>query len=380
MSDATFKPEEWARTFLRDLLERWLKSSSTATGIFHPYLDRSWHKKEAGSCTLVSQCRLVYNFSRAYSLFGELEFSEAARAGLQALEDFFLLPAEGYRWSVTIDGKEIDASPDSYGHAFCILAQAAAAKSLSDDQLTERAMKTWRFVSRTFPDDRGGLRWRIDGAREWEQTSRSQNPLMHMFEALIALAVVDRSGMALEDASSLLAFIRTLSNYSKGALLEGHTVEWKAPSSDPIIDLGHQFEWAFLLSEWHRLSGDPNALQEGHAFLETGLKWGLTEEGGVRASCDPKGKVISGTNGLWEECEAIRAISRYATRHGRNDLRPALSGALAFYRERFVDSEYGGVFASLDGEGRPGADDKGNPWKLDYHTTNMCLELMGETS
>src|SRR5579862_1563696 len=116
MSDAFGEEVEWAGLFLRDLLEHWLEASATKLGIFYPYLDRHWRPKEPGPCILVSQCRLIYNFSRAYSLFSDSRFAEAALTGLQALESYFRLPSGGYRWSVSVDGEERDSSPDSYGH------------------------------------------------------------------------------------------------------------------------------------------------------------------------------------------------------------------------------------------------------------------------
>lgn len=375
-SDAIADPAVWARALLRTTLDRWLSAATDHTGLFHPYLNRRWERIAGGPLTLVSQCRLIYNFCRGYEVFGEGAYAEAAQQGLTALYTYFRLAPGRYRWAVTADGGEIDPTPDSYGHAFSILAQATAARVFGDPGLADSAGETWEFIAAACADSRGGLVWRLDGHSD--KSPRSQNPLMHLFEALMALHGVDSTGRALTAARNLLAFVRSLPWFERGALVERYTPDWEPLSVERggVIDLGHQFEWAFLLSEWHGLTAEPDALTLSANFLRTGLAWGLDDDGGVRESCGPDGQAVVSVKGLWQQCEAIRAMHRCAPMSG--ELPDALHRTLTFYRRHFVDEEYGGVFACPDGLGRRTCLDKGDAWKLDYHTVNMCLELLRE--
>jgi mannose-6-phosphate isomerase len=277
------------------------------------------------------------------------------------------------------DGAEADATLDAYGHAFVILAQATAARAFGNAELAARAMETWQYVSTTFTDRHGGLLWHLKGPESWDQSPRSQNPLMHMFEALMALHSVDPSGQALTGAREILAFLRSLDNFEAGTLIERYTPDWKplAVEDGGVVDLGHAFEWAFLLSDWSAIRRDPTILPLGEAFLHTGVTWGVDTDGGVRGACDASGQVAVPEKGLWQQCEAIRALHRYVRTHGKSEFDGVLRRTLSFYRDHFVDAEYGGVFDSIDREGRPAKTDKGHVWKLDYHSANMCLELLG---
>jgi len=359
----------WAASFLRSTLNRWLSAAPTPIGLFHPHLDRQWNRVEGGPLTLVSQCRLIYNFSRGYEVFGEARFADAARDGLKALETYFRSGPGLYRWAVTGEGVETDAALDSYGHAFVVLALATASQAFDDPAFAKSALKTWRAVSATFTDERGGLLWKAGDAAG---PARSQNPMMHTFEALMALALADPTGEALAAAQTVLTFVQSLAGFGAGMLIEQHTPEWQPQPAENggMVDLGHAFEWAFLLSEWAETANETDALRQGALFLGVGMERGLDDDGGVWASCDRDGRVVSAEKGLWQQCEAVRALSRYAVRHDALGAGAALGRALAFYRARFVDAEYGGVFAD------PPRLDKGDAWKLDYHTVGMCLEMM----
>ncbi len=362
-------PAAWALSLLRSTLDGWVSAAPDPTGLFHPYLDRQWRRIEGGPLTLVSQCRLIYNFSRGYEVFEEARFADAAQRGLAALQTYFCRGPGLYRWAVTGEGAEADAALDSYGHAFVVLALATAARVFDDPALAALGRAAWRAVSATFTDEHGGLVWKIE---DMPEGPRSQNPMMHMFEALMALHPVDPTGEALASAQTLLAFMRSLADFEAGMLVERHTPDWQPLPAEHggVVELGHAFEWAFLLSEWSAITGDSEALERGARFLRTGVERGVDEDGGVREACDRSGRTVSPVKGLWQQCEAIRALSRYVVRHDAADADATLQRALSFYTEQFVDEEYGGVFA-----GSPRLD-KGDAWKLDYHTVGMCLELM----
>ena len=373
----------WARTFLRETLDHWLSAADTPSGLFHPYLDRRWNRRDGGGPrTLVSQCRLVYNFCRGYETFQDTRYADAAARGLAALATHFRGPPGRYRWAVHPDGTEADPTPDAYGHAFCVLAQATAARALADPARAAVALETWEYVSATLTDRHGGLLWRLDRPDAWDHSPRSQNPLMHTVEALMVLHDVDPTGRARAAAQAVLTFLHSLGNFPGGTLVERYAPDWTPlpVAEGGVVDLGHACEWAWLLSEWHRLTRESSALDTGTRFLQTALTRGLDADGGLFESCAPDGPVVGRAKGLWQQCETIRALRRYAVAHGRTDLDTPLRRTLAFYRTHFVDPEYGGVFATINDGDRPADLHKGDAWKLDYHTVGMCLELIGEAA
>jgi mannose/cellobiose epimerase-like protein (N-acyl-D-glucosamine 2-epimerase family) len=369
----------WASAFLRFLLDAWQEASQTNNGIFYPHLDRNWQKMPCRSATLVSQSRLIYNFSRGYETFQKHSYAASVEQGIEALQRCFLSPTGHYYWAVALDGSAVDTAADCYGHAFCLLALSTAAAVFARSDWAALASAVWKSTLKEFAEPNGGFQWRREGGAGRQAAQRSQNPLMHLFEALMAFCAVDSSGDALGGAERLLRFLCSLPGFEQGRLIELYTADWTPLPIEQggVLNLGHQFEWAFLLSEWNRLTAKPERILTEKAFLETAMQWGLSPQGAVYESCAPDGALINRQNGLWQQCEAVRALRRAL----RSPSPPpesvyAFQMALRFYQENFVDPDRGGVYAALAGEDFPADPHKGDVWKLDYHSVNMCLELI----
>ena len=141
---------------------------------------------------MVSQCRLVYNFSRgALALWANPSTQTRQRTAQMHSNSYFEMPSGGFCWSVSSHGEGSDGALDAYGHAFCILALATAA--MATDSLGTELKRRWTFGDLRQRDIHRSA-WRANLASGCERgRTRSQNPLMHMFEALLALRQVDRS-------------------------------------------------------------------------------------------------------------------------------------------------------------------------------------------
>ena len=108
-----------------------------------------------------------------------------------------LLENGGFVWSCKNDGNIIDDSKDAYGHAFVILGLCLAFKATGNEDFLEGALNAHKLIRTKFRDKHGGLVWKK--TRDWhdKDKNRSQNPMMHTFEALLALAdVLDSCNIA----------------------------------------------------------------------------------------------------------------------------------------------------------------------------------------
>ena len=94
------------------------------------------------------------------------------------------------------------------------------------------------------------------------------------------------------------------------------------------------------------------------------------DAGGIVSPASPDGMTISREKGWWQQCEATRALLRFAVRGGREDLRRPLRKTVDFIKQSFIDQEYGGGYTGLTSR------NKGNEWKVDYHVVGMCLEAI----
>lgn len=371
----------WAGDLLDGVLAAWRTHADTPSGLFDPYLDREWRRAERGPRTLVSQCRLIYTFSRAFERTDDPAFADLVHRGIAALvRSFRDASGEGWVWACDGDGTLLDDTRDAYGHAFVILALATAASVFGEDRYRVLALDTWTFARRALSDRHGGLVWHVSRDGSALDDARSQNPLMHSFEALLSLAPLDASGAVGQEAFRIWAFLRERM-LGPGCLPEWYDPDWRPLTAGPraeTVDIGHAFEWAFLLSEAQELFPDADLLRAGRQFLAYGLQHGLDDDGGILSPVDFAGTPRDGRKGWWEQCEAIRAMARYLARHGADDVSDPLARCIAYSRRTYVDDEFGGWYEGPFGAGQEPSLAKGNAWKLDYHVVNMCRELLAD--
>jgi len=371
---------EWfRRSLVEDNLSHWL-AAPRANGFFAPSLDRQWRPAEKQIGTLVSQSRLTFVMAAGFDVTGEQAYLDAARKGADFLLAHFRDREHGgWIWSVSPDGEPVSTDKDSYGDAFVILALAHAARVTGDPKYATVAKETWETMKAHYRDEAGGFRRHC--RRDWSgMKGHTQNPMMHLFEALLALHAATGDDAVRQNAAGLAEFIfGRLYQSDGGCLPESYDADWKPLPDDAggYVDLGHQFEWSFLLSQAVRQGFDEKYLDIARRLLDYGMAHGYdAASGGIFSGSDYSGRVRRRSKGWWQQCEHLRALMRHASDHGRDDLWGAFDKSLAFVREHFLDAEYGGWYGSYDPD-RPDPDQaKGNSWKVGYHATGMYLEAL----
>ena len=184
----------WFKGHVLGLLAKWL-GAVTDEGMFLPHFDRRWKRREEGEGTLVSQSRLLYNFARGFELTGEEAYLDAVEQGARFLLDRFRDDEHGgWFWSCARDGSVLDRKKDCYGHAFVIFGLSHAARATGDEDLKRAALETWDVLKTRFRDGHGGFARSMSRDFSRADEARSQNPIMHLFEALLALGDLEGAG------------------------------------------------------------------------------------------------------------------------------------------------------------------------------------------
>ena len=369
----------WFRNhLLKDVLPHWLKGAVTKEGLFLPHMDRKWNPLGKNYGTLVSQSRLLYNFAKGYELTGEEQYLRAVESGAKFLiENFKDKEYGGWFWSCNREGKILDAHKSSYGHAFVIFGLSHAFKVTGDENLVDQALETWRIMNTRFKDEYGGFSLRMSREFGEIEETKSQNPIMHTFEALLALGDLNGLKHIHRDAEAVAEFVvNRLIRKRDGMLPELYTRDWRELPAERggRIDIGHAFEWAFLLSSAVERGFPKRYLSYANRLLEYGLEIGYDpKDGGIFSPATPDGKILEGRKGWWEQCEAIRALMHFAVIRKREDLWNPLKKTLDFVKRFYIDSEFGGWYTSI---GKPRNENKGDEWKVDYHVVGMCMEAI----
>lgn len=372
----------WFRTHVtEEILPRWLELAPHDNGFLQPHLDRQWRRRPETFATLVSQGRLLYDFAQGWALTGEEPYREAVERGSRFfLEHFRDRKHGGWYWSVDLTGAALDRRKNTYGLAFAIFGLSHAARCLGDGECLTAALETRRFLVERLGDTEGGY---YQGASEDlseydEPDRRNQNPLMHLYEALLALERAGGGDEARDAVEEHGWFIGTRLLRADGLIPETYDSDWQPLPDDDggWINVGHQFEWAYLLADAAR-EGHPAFLRRtGRRLLDAAVRIGWDEsDGGVVTRARLDGSVADAERshrGWWEQCEASRALLHYAYELGQTDLLPLLAANMAFFREHLVDPEYGGWYV----EANPADPSKGTEWKIDYHLVGMCAEAI----
>ncbi len=373
---------EWFERQMHEELVRHRTLVPTESGFLHADFDREWRRLPARYASAVGQTRQIYVQCVGWRITGNEEFRRNVRAGTDFLLEKFADPEhEGWCYRVSPGGEVLDDSKDSYSFAFVIYGCVNAWRAAEDPRYLEAAERTWRVMKRKLRDGEVFLRPRATADYGKTLGTNSQNPMMHLFEALLELYEATGSEEVRRDAGNLADAIT-------GRLMRGrelHLPELFDANWEPLpeekggrIEVGHQFEWAWLLSRAVELGFPEEYLETGHRLIDYGMRGYDRGRGGIYSRLNYAGEVSQYRQGRWEQCEFLRALIRYGSRHGRSDLWERYRQTMAHVRDSFIDREFGGWFRSWYPDKEPEGNElrKGNEWLSGYHTMNLYLEAL----
>jgi len=340
------------RAEAESLAGSWLVHAATPNGFQKTVFDGSWRElSENDTVDLTSQARLVYLYAAAFDFSSEPRYHKA----MVNAADFMLRHMQGVTeagWVKRVSSSwvVIDNSIDPYGYSFVVFSLSHAYRVSGDERYLERALQTWR--SGVWPGLKAAREWPSSGelALKKAQGNWSQNPYMHLFEALLALHEVSHS---VEVWADIVAMAKLLD----GKLLQscGCLPEWFAtPNYTPLhgdqtqVYLGHQVEWAYLLDRAVHQGLDSRYRQTANKLLTFAIRYGVNQghethrqRGGLHAKADLSGELIDNAYWWWAQAELLRATLHFSKHHGRRELRDVYADNHVFSRLHFIDLQRG---------------------------------------
>lgn len=309
------KTETAGAAAVRDRLMAWLLDEALpiwwAFGGDH--VNGGFHEKLGLRCEIRPdprrvrvQARQVFSFAVAGRLGWKGPWREAVDHGLGYFLANCVLPEGPVRMVVNPDGSPKDDTFNLYDQAFALFAFAAAASVVEDRAPVEAAaVKLRDYLERHLKHPAGGFE---------ESVPRSlplkANPHMHLFEA--CLAWVETGGDArwgeLADEIAELCLTKFL-DPGEGWLREFFDGDW-APMpgvEGRIVEPGHQFEWAWLLTRWGVMRGRKDAIAAAGKLAQLGEDHGINAKLGVAINeLLDDGSLRDGSARLWPQTERIK--------------------------------------------------------------------------
>ena len=249
------------------------------------------------------QARQIFVYTEAGRLGWTGPWQRIVSIGLARLLDFHLR-ADGLSRSLVSDsGEPLDDTARLYDQAFVLLALATVRSAGVDGAAAEVAAVRLRdaLLKRALPNG---------GFREAGEHPHQANAHMHLLEACLAWEAAggDAGWSELADRLVALAFTAFI-DAEGGFLREFFTADWTPAEGDDgtLVEPGHQFEWAWLLTRYGRSRGDARALSAATRLYAAGRR-GVT--GGPPIAIDAlntDGTVRSRQARLWPQTEWLKA-------------------------------------------------------------------------
>ena len=280
------------------------------------------------------QARQAYVYSLASTWGWGGGYAALVSRGLARFEATNLRKDGLFRTLVTTTGDVIDDDASLYDQAFVLLAMATAMDAGQD---VERCRMTARSIQSSLDQ----FRLSQGGWREPVGAPFQSNAHMHLLEAALSLEEVDPDGPWQDMANAIVGLARAYFIDVEGEFLREFFDEcWRPAEGEAgrLVEPGHQFEWAWLLTRWGRSRVEPWALAAGQSLFAVGER-GIDTARGV--AIDQLNDVLeprSARARLWPQTEWLKAALILAEEAEGDDRRRFLVSAAQAYQalERYL--------------------------------------------
>ena len=377
---------------LSDILPFWLEYAvDDEYGGFHGQITNDLTIDSQATKGVILNARILWTFSKAFSVYANPLYLEAARRAYEYLIRFFWDDEfGGVYWMVDYLGRPLDTKKRIYAQAFSIYALAAYYHATSDADVLARALRLVDVIE-TYGHDAPHGGYFETYERDWSLAAdqrlsdvdmdekKSMNTHLHMLEAYAALLRLREDVTVRTRLRELIAiFLDHIIDPANHHFILFFDEQWKRRSS--AISFGHDIEGSWLLCEAAEILGDSALLERVRTvavkMAQAVHNEGLDSDGGLMYEADPAG-IIDSEKHWWPQAEAVVGFLNAFELSGQQHFLAAAEQSWAFIEKFIIDHEHGEWFWLVSKDGRPDYEkDKVGPWKCPYHNSRTCFEVM----
>ncbi|WP_274629727.1 mannose-1-phosphate guanylyltransferase/mannose-6-phosphate isomerase [Arvimicrobium flavum] len=282
----------------------------------------------------------------------------------------------GWVRALNVDGSVADPVEDAYDHSCVLLALAHAHISGNGDALT-LGQETFAFLDEHLEDHRlTGFLETADG-----EGVRRSNPHMHLLEAFLAWHAATGDRSYLRRAARIIDLFRSsFFDPDTWTLGEFFDDNWKpAPGeAGQWTEPGHHFEWASLLVDFARASGQTDMLAFARKLYASAVANGLNRATGLAyGAVTRQGLPLDRMSRSWPQTEAIKAATALDGTGGP-DLGPEIEARVGRLFRWHIDPAPMGLWIDqIDERGRSQAREV--PASIFYHLVCALTQYLDAT-
>jgi mannobiose 2-epimerase len=372
-----------------DILPFWMKYTRNAeNGGYYGIITADMTVRKGANRGALLTSRILWTFSTAYRTYHDPAYLEMARWAYRDLMDHFRDPESGgLYWTITADGKPLDARKQIYGQAFGIYALAEYYRASGEKAALDEAIAIYLLVEQHARDRlHGGYFDALD--RKWNRPTfgehnllgdapKSQNSHIHILEAYTEL-------LRVWPDAGLLANQRDLIEMTLVHVIDPkthHLILFMKDDWTPIgeeISYGHDIELSWLIVEAAKGVGDPALIARVKPvsldIARVTLAEGVDPDGGVISEGSPHGYTNTNKE-WWEQAEAVVGFLNAYQLSGDARYLDASRHSWAFIQAKFIDRVHGDWINLVKRDGTPYPLPKVSLWKCPYHSGRSCFEV-----
>ncbi|TPI40489.1 mannose-1-phosphate guanylyltransferase [Mesorhizobium sp. B3-1-9] len=282
----------------------------------------------------------------------------------------------GWVRTLNCNGSVADPAEDAYDQACVLLALAHAHRCGHQDAL-RLAQETFHFIDTHLED--GSLNGFLESP-VWSG-ARFSNPHMHMLESFLAWHGVTGERAYLRRAARVIDLFRChFFDQESWTVGERFDVDWlPLPGDDgQWTEPGHHFEWASLLVDFARASGQKDLVAYARKLYSSAVASGLNRATGLAyAAVSRHGLPLDRLSRSWPQCEAIKAAVALDG-IGGPDLKPEIEARVARLFRWHIDPAPLGLWVDrIDERGRSVATEV--PASIFYHLVTALMQYLDKT-
>ena len=386
-----FRNHSFLKDHIKSIMDFYAPNILDSTGGYFQNFKDDGTVFNGGQRHLVSSCRMVFNFCKAYQLFGDEEYLLRAEHGVNYIRQFHWDGSrKGFNWTLTDGHHADDKTNHCYGTAFVILCFSAALE-VGIEGSQQDIDNAYELLASHFWDEQAEL-YADDATPDWSSISdyRGQNANMHCCEAFIAAYEATGHAKYL-DRAYLIArtIVLTLAGKSNGLIWEHFSkdlsIDWDYNKNDPQnlyrpwgFQPGHQAEWAKLLLVLYGHRPEEWMTARASDLFDRAMASGWDKvNGGILYGISPDGTICDDNKYFWVQAESFAAAARLHAITGDEKYEQWYALIWEYAWQHLIDHRYGAWFRVLTNDNQKISDEKSIAGgKCDYHTIGACWDVL----